>query len=215
MKITRLQKERGERGGCVVVAKTLAILFIRAQMAAQRIPGLALAINQGDQVLYVKGYGLARDGQVVTSQTQFLIASLSKSFTALAVMQLVEAGQVELDASVQRYLPDFTLADPTVAAQITVRHLLNQVSGLADAGFPEMRLPMPATLAERIRTLHTAQPVAQPGVTDQYFNVNYRILARPIEVVSGQPFSTYLQTHIFASLQMAHTANLLTLEQGE
>ncbi|MEZ4616031.1 MAG: serine hydrolase domain-containing protein [Caldilineaceae bacterium] len=139
--------------------------FITAQMAKQRVPGLALAVIEGEQVAYVKGYGSARSGQPVTPQTQFLIASLSKSFTAVAVLQLVEAGQVELDAPVQRYLPDFTLADPTVAAQITVRQLLNQISGLADAGFPEMRLPTPATLTDRMTQLQDAravQPLVRP-----------------------------------------------------
>src|SRR4051812_45920346 len=68
--------------------------FITEQMAAQRVPGLALAITQGDQVLYVKGYGAARGNEPITGQTQFLVASLTKSFTALAVMQLVEAGKL-------------------------------------------------------------------------------------------------------------------------
>jgi CubicO group peptidase (beta-lactamase class C family) len=120
--------------------------FINDQMRAQRVPGLALAITQGDQILYVQGYGSAREGQPVTPQTQFPIASLSKSFTAVAILQLVEAGQLNLDAPVQRYLPAFTLAGPAVAARITVRQLLNHTSGLADTGFPEMRRPPPTTL---------------------------------------------------------------------
>ena len=184
--------------------------FLDEQMRVQRVPGLALAVTQGDQIAYVKGYGYAHTGAPVTAETQFLIASLTKSFTALAVMQRVEAGQIALDAPVQRYLPDFTLADPVVAAQITVRQLLNQVSGLADAGFPEMRLPTPATLADRIVQLRRARPTTAPGTTYRYFNPNYQILARLVEVVSGEPFSTYLQRQIFAPLQMNHTVNLLS-----
>jgi CubicO group peptidase (beta-lactamase class C family) len=182
--------------------------FIIRQMAVQRVPGLALAIVQ-DDTTYTQGYGQARSGEPVTPQTRFLVASLSKSFTALAVMQLVEAGQIDLDAPVQQYLPDFTLADPQVAAQITVRQLLNQVSGLADAGFPEMRLPTPATLADRITTLSTAEPVTMPGTEYHYFNANYQILARLIEVVSGEPFSDYMQAHLFAPLQMNDTTDLI------
>ncbi|MEZ4864902.1 MAG: serine hydrolase domain-containing protein [Caldilineaceae bacterium] len=184
--------------------------FITQQMAAQRVPGLALAIVQGDEILYVQGYGAARASEPVTAQTQFLLASLSKSFTAVAVLQLVEAGKLDLDAPVQRYLPSFGLADPAAAASITVRQLLNQVSGLADAGFPEMRLPAPASLAERITTLRTAQTVSAPRSAYHYFNVNYQILARLVEVVSDQPFSTYLQREIFTPLQMEHTVNLIT-----
>jgi CubicO group peptidase (beta-lactamase class C family) len=187
--------------------------FITELMRVQRVPGLALAITQGDQILYVQGYGMAREGQPVTPQTQFHIASLSKSFTAVAIMQLVEARQLDLDAPVQRYLPTFTLADPVVAAHITVRQLLNHTSGLADAGFPEMRRPSPTTLEERVANLRTARPVALPGTEFHYMDANYGVLARLVEVVGGQPFSAYLQTHIFMPLQIAHTINVITSDE--
>lgn len=188
--------------------------FITEQMTKQRIPGLALAITQGDQVLYVKGYGTAGDHQPVTPQTQFFIASLSKSFTALAIMQLVEARQIELDTPVQHYLPEFNLADPKIASQITLRHLLNHTSGLSDRGFPEARLPQPTTLAERVRNLRTARPVAAPGQEFHYIDANYGVLARVVEVVSGRPFSEYLQTHIFTPLQMAQTTSVITSDEA-
>jgi len=98
--------------------------FAAEQLAAQRVPGLALVITHGDQVLYVKGYGAAGDGRPVTPQTQFLIASVTKSLTALAIMQLVEQDNIDLDEPIQTYLPELTLADADVAARITVRQLL-------------------------------------------------------------------------------------------
>lgn len=192
-----------------IADSTVIDRFIGNQMASQRIPGLALAIIQGDQVLYMKGYGTDAD-QPVTPQTQFHIASLSKSFTAVAIMQLVEAGEIDLDAPVQRYLPEFTLADPAAAAQITVRELLNHTSGLGDAGIPDLRLARPATTADRIATLRNARPVAAPGSQFQYSDVNYQILARLVEVASGQPFSDYLQTHIFTPLHMTNTVNVIS-----
>lgn len=184
--------------------------FLVEQMAAQRIPGLALALIEGDQVRYVKGYGTAGSKGAITPQTQFHVASLSKSFTAVAIMQLVEGGQIDLDAPAQRYLPEFTLTDPAAAAAITVRQLLNQTSGLADAGVPDLRLPRPATSVERIATLRAAYLVATPGREFHYTDVNYQILARIVEVVSGQPFSAYLQAHLFTPLQMTQTVNALT-----
>jgi CubicO group peptidase (beta-lactamase class C family) len=184
--------------------------LINEQMATQHIPGLALAVIQGDKILYTKGYGVASSSQPVTVQTQFFIASVSKSFTAAAVMQLVEAGKINLDAPVQTYLPEFTLSDPNTAARITIRHLLNQVSGLSDLGFPEYQLPQPATLKARVTSLNTARPVAVPGTQFHYFNPNYAILARVVEVVSQQPFSEYLRSHFFAPLQMTHTLNAIT-----
>src|SRR5919202_4864592 len=105
--------------------------YLTARLRAARIPGLALGIVKGDQIVYLKGYGRAdSSGRPVTPQTPFLIGSISKSFTSLAVMQLVEAGKVELNGPVQRYLPWFRVADPQASAQITVRQLLNQTSGL-------------------------------------------------------------------------------------
>jgi CubicO group peptidase (beta-lactamase class C family) len=101
-------------------------------MAAQRIPGLALGIVEGDRVAYTRGFGTADEsGAAVTPQTPFIIGSVSKSVTALAVMQLVEAGKIELDAPVQRYLPWFRVGNDEASAKITVRHLLNHTSGLS------------------------------------------------------------------------------------
>lgn len=98
---------------------------VLAHMQKLGIPGAAVGIVRGDQVEYLQGYGIAGvDGRPVTPQAPFYIASLSKGITAAAVMQLVEAGTLELDAPVQRYLPWFRLADADAAAQLTVRHLL-------------------------------------------------------------------------------------------
>jgi CubicO group peptidase (beta-lactamase class C family) len=142
--------------------------FITYQMSTQHIPELALAITHENQMMYVKGYGKANAQQPVAPQTQFPIASLSKSFTAIAVLQLVEAGQIDLDAPVKQYLPNFTLADTKTADQITIRHLLNHTSGLSDFGFSEAFLPQPTTNAERVDSLHNARPVAVPGTQFHY-----------------------------------------------
>jgi CubicO group peptidase (beta-lactamase class C family) len=100
-------------------------------MQAAHIPGLALSVVRGNQVVYLKRYGIAGpDGRGVTPQTPFILGSTSKSFTALAIMQLVEAGKIDLDAPVTQYLPWFRTADEAASARITVRDLLNQDSGL-------------------------------------------------------------------------------------
>jgi CubicO group peptidase (beta-lactamase class C family) len=94
------------------------------------VPGAALAIVEGGEVVRQRGFGrVAPGGGVPTPGTPFLICSLTKSFTAMAVMQLVEAGKIDLDSPVQRYLPWFRVADTRASARITVHHLLNQTSG--------------------------------------------------------------------------------------
>ena len=105
--------------------------YISEQMQADHIPGVALGLVHNDQIVHLRGFGSAdQSGRAVTAHTPFLLASVSKSFTALAVMQLVEAGKIELDVPVQRYLPWFRVADPDASARITLRHLLYHTSGL-------------------------------------------------------------------------------------
>ncbi len=137
--------------------------FVKAQMLEQNIPGLAIAIVRNGRVLFIAGYGAARDGEPVTPTTQFRLASLSKSFTAVAALQLVEAGKVLLDAPVSRYVPEFAAGGQS--AGITVRQLLNQTSGLADTGFTAGLGRQDKTLAERSANLRSARlaPVAGPN----------------------------------------------------
>jgi CubicO group peptidase (beta-lactamase class C family) len=105
--------------------------YVQEQMKEMPMPGMALGIVKGDEIVHLEGFGDADDsGRGVTPQTPFKIGSTSKSFTALAIMQLVEDGKVELDAPVQRYIPWFRVADPEASKHITVRHLLNQTSGI-------------------------------------------------------------------------------------
>ena len=184
--------------------------FIKVQMTNHRIPGLALAITRHGQVVHLRGYGTARDGDPVSARTQFRLASLSKSFTALAVLQLVESGRVDLDAPVSRYLPEFTVAAAPESVGATVRQFLHHTSGLADTGFKYGLAGQQNTLAERVSSLRTAQAIDPPGVAFHYFDPNYQVLARLVEVVSGQLFDDYLRTSIFAPLGMRDTVSTLT-----
>ena len=129
--------------------------YVRRQMKDARIPGLALGIVRDGHTVHLRGFGRADEsGGPFTPQTPFFIGSTSKSFTALAVMQLAEAGKVDLDAPVQRYIPWFQVADPEASAQITVRHLLNQTSGLTE------RAGRGATLAAGMHPLEPRRPGA-------------------------------------------------------
>ena len=108
--------------------------YISTKMKELRIPGAALVIVQGDQIVHLKAFGVADSSRrLVTPQTPFFTGSTGKSFTALAVMQLVEAGKINLDEPVQTYLPWFQVADSEASKRITVRQLLNQVSGFPNA----------------------------------------------------------------------------------
>jgi CubicO group peptidase (beta-lactamase class C family) len=184
--------------------------YIQAKLAKSSIPGLAIAVIHKDTLLFTKGYGTTSTNTPVTADTPFAIASLSKAFTALAIMQLVEAGQISLDTPIKKYIPSFTPADPQVAS-ITVRQLLHQTSGLADTGFPELAFSeQPNTLDEAINQQKKAQLVSRPGEQFHYHNPNYRLLAKIVEAVSKEPFASYMQKHIFKPLQMTNTSDVST-----
>ncbi len=180
--------------------------YIQTQMSRNGIPGVSIAITQGDQIIYLKGYGTAGRGQPMTSETPMYIGSTSKSFTALAVMQLVEQGKVELDAPVQKYIPWFTLADEEAAKIITLRHLLSHTSGLSDLQYVEIgRLPDSASIEEGVRDLRVARLVDPAGTKFHYFNPGYATLGLIVEKVSGLSYDEYLKRNILEPLGMTRT----------
>ena len=185
--------------------------FVREQVQRHGIPGLALALVEGDRIIHLGGYGKAdQTGRAVTPQTPFVLASVSKPLTAVAVMQLVEAGKVELDAPVQRYLPGFRVADPVASQQITVHHLLTHTSGIPERGCQNSRFGA-ETLEQFVSALRTIELNGPVGTHYEYCSGNYNVLGRIIEVVSGQSFGNYMQQHVFAPLQMRHS---FTAEQA-
>jgi len=178
--------------------------FVSEQVQRHGIPGVSLGLVEGDQIIHLHGFGKAdQSGRAVTPQTPFDLASVSKPMTALAVMQLVEAGKVELDAPVQRYLPAFRLADPVASAQITVRQLLQHTSGI-----PVTSCDTDAnatTLEQYVAELQTVQLAHPVGARYDYCSGNYNVLGRIIESVSGHSYSDYIQQQVFAPLDMRHS----------
>ena len=124
--------------------------YITAQMGKHGLQGISLAIIQGDQTVYQKGYGSAGGGTAMTPQTPMYIGSQSKSITALAIAQLAEQGKVDLNAPVRAYIPWFTVADASASEKITVSNLLHQTSGLQRVQVAQHR---PGLNLERVRYL--------------------------------------------------------------
>lgn len=190
------------------VTDTTAIdAYVVAQMRSMRIPGLALGIVKNNQVIYLRGYGVADPaGRPVTPQTPFIVGSITKSFTALALMQLVEQGKVELDVPVQRYIPWFRLTDPDASARLSLRHLLTHTSGIPRYIGRELLAGQgDASLEQRVRELGAVEPPHPVGEAFQYSNANYLVVGLVIEMVSGQAYGEYMQEHIFTPLQMHHS----------
>jgi CubicO group peptidase (beta-lactamase class C family) len=183
--------------------------YIVEQMRRLNVPGGSLAIVEGDRIVHLCGFGRARPGgEMPTPQTPFFIGSITKSFTALAVMQLVESGKVELDAPVQRYLPWFRVADLQASAQMTVRHLLNQTSNLpllpSEVALDDFD-DRPDATERQVRALSTLKLTRPVGSKCEYSNFNYNILGLIVEAASGESYASYIQKHIFDPLEMHHS----------
>jgi CubicO group peptidase (beta-lactamase class C family) len=182
--------------------------YLANRIAEQRIPGVALGIVDHDHITRVAGFGVADPtGRPVTPETPFILGSVSKSFTALAVMQLVEKGQINLDAKVRQYIPWFTLADDA-SQQVTVKQLLNHASGLSvetSEKFAASSDVSDGALENRVRDLRTEHLDRPVGSDFEYSGTNYAVLGLLVQIVSHQPYEKYIQEHIFTPLKMEHT----------
>jgi len=178
--------------------------FISGQMSKHGIQGISLAMTSKTNIIYLKGYGMAGNGQPMTPQTPMYIGSQSKSFTGLAIAQLIEQGKIKPNDTVQKYIPWFKVADEEVSQKITIYHLLHHISGLSEAGFTAV-IPDNATNEDAVRALASAKLTSPVGKTFQYFNVGYDVLAVIIQNVSGMKYEDYVQQYIFDPLEMTHT----------
>ncbi|MGI5162130.1 serine hydrolase domain-containing protein [Microbispora sp. CA-102843] len=185
--------------------------YVRDYIRRTDLPGAVVTVVKGDRVVYAAGHGHTAGGEAITADTPMPLASLSKSFTALAVLRLADEGRIDLDAPVRRYLPEFTMADVR-AGKITVRQLLQQTSGMSDRTFPELTLPAPDDLKDAVAMLRTAPLAAAPGTRMIYHNPNYAVAARLAEVVSGVPFAGFMAATVFTPLGMTSTRTVDTTE---
>ena len=154
--------------------------YLQSELQRANIPGGTLVVVSGDRIIHLHSYGESGpEGRPTTADTVFQIGSNSKSFTALAIMQLVEAGRVHLDAPVQRYFPWFRVADSHVSTQITLRQLLNQTSGFShregQTDFADTYAGADA-LERRVRRLADVRLASVPGQRWAYSNINSVIL---------------------------------------
>lgn len=174
---------------------------IQTQMEAQTVPGVAVAIVHHGEIIFQQGFGVrsleTRDP--VTPDTLFRIGSATKPFTVIALMQLVEAGRVDLDAPVVTYVPTFQV-DPT----ITVRQLISHTAGLADLAVPYGRTDATA-LQDFVASLPPQSAIAPPGKVLSYSNPGFNVAGAIIERVTGESYARYIDENVFATLGMTRT----------
>nr|WP_237452975.1 serine hydrolase domain-containing protein [Qipengyuania vulgaris] len=180
--------------------------FIAAELPESAAPGIAYALVQDGEIT-ARGFGRTARGsdEAVTRDTLFPIGSVTKSFTALAIMQLVEAGELTLDDPVSQHLPVFATGP---ARGVTVRQLLNHTSGFSTVQGNSQHGNADASqlgLIQYAEQLAQVPPANAPGAVWEYSNANYQILGAVIEEVSGQNYSNYIDERIFKPLGMTNS----------
>lgn len=191
--------------GAVSAADARAIDRLFSKYARPGVPGAAVVVINNGRVAFMRGYGLAdlETKSPVTERTNFRLASLTKGFTAMAVMLLVADGRLRLDDRVGDILSDF----PAYGRDIRLRHLLSHTSGLRAY---EDFVPDSSTRHVKDRDVlallrRTDKLLFPPGSMFRYGDSGYAILALVVETVSGQSFARFLHDRIFARLGMKST----------
>ncbi|SHK92237.1 glycoside hydrolase family 3 N-terminal domain-containing protein [Rhodothermus profundi] len=177
--------------------------LLQAAIAERAFPGAAVAIGRGPAIVWLKGYGhfTYTSDQRVTPESVFDLASLTKVVvTTTAAMQLYEAGQLDLDAPVARYLPAF---GQNGKERVTIRQLLSHTAGLAPFyPFHRMGITSPEAVQQAILS---DSLIYEPGTQARYSDLGMIVLGWVIERITGQSLDQYAETHIFRPLGMRHT----------
>ena len=175
--------------------------------ADYNVPGLALAIVKEDALIAANGYGLCRmDGaQPVDENTRFGIASISKSFTALALGMLVDEGKIHWSDPVTRYLPSFQLWDACASPAFTILDCLVHRSGLPEVAGGTLWYGTVLNRDQVIAGMRHLQPVSSFRSTYAYQNITYLVAGQIIPAVTGMSWDEFVQTRIFAPLGMRHS----------
>jgi CubicO group peptidase (beta-lactamase class C family) len=183
--------------------------IIRNNLKRQRIPGAAVALIHEGRVLFSRCYGYADAEKkgAITEDTYFMAGSLTKSFTALAVLKLIEEGKIDPNADIKKYIPDFSIrilydGEPL----ITVKHLLTHTSGLMVDYYVRSTGEKKHSNADLLLQLQNEYLCFKPGSAYKYSNIGYRLLGMIIEQVTGERFESYLEKEVFKPLGLDNSS---------
>ncbi len=179
--------------------------FVEATATKFGIPGVAVGVwANGQEVYACHGVTSVDNPLPVDRDTLFVLGSVTKIYTATALMRLVAGGQVELDAPVRRYVPELRLADERAAAEVTVLKLLNHTSGLGwgiivDTGEGD------DALASYVAKLGELEQISPPGARASYSQAGYNLAGRIVEKVTGLTYERAVASLLFEPLGMSHS----------
>ena len=181
--------------------------FIETEMKAKEIPGLAIALVDGDRIVWAKGFGVANPQRKTpaTAQTQFPLGSISKPITALIALLLAAEKKLDFDDPVTKHIPDFHPKNPS-GTPVKLRHIVAHVSGIVrEPPVGNYFEPKNATRAELTKSLNDTTLVYEPGTKYHYSNSAVSMLGHIIETIEKKPFEEVAQERIFGPLGMTRS----------
>ena len=182
--------------------------FISAEMDAKGLPALSIALVDGQELVWAEGFGTedVESGRPATAETVYRVGSVSKLFTDIAVMQLVERGEIDLDAPITSYLPDFAPSNPYGGA-ITLRQLMSHRSGLVrEPPVGHYFDPDEPPLSETVESLNSTSLVYPPESRYKYSNAAIAVVGYVLEHTHGVPFADYLAQAVLRPIGMTRSA---------
>jgi len=183
--------------------------FVESGMKQLNIPGSAVALIEDGEIKHLQGFGrIDKSGTAVTPQTPFQIASVTKSFTSLIVLQLEDEGKISIDDPIVQHIPYFRTSNPKLSGKITIRHLMNHRSGLTTLDgnrYQRSQYRGEDATELAVRELTKADLENEPGEEYQYSNANYATLAHLIETIEQASYEEILESRIFSKLGMMNT----------
>lgn len=177
--------------------------FVKKQMKVDRIPGLSVAFMK-DDVIWARGFGYAdlENMTPATVKSSYRLASITKTMTAVAILQLMEKGKLRLDDEVQKYVPYF----PRKRWPVTVRHLLGHLAGISHyRSYEELHIKTHKDTREALSIFAGFELVAEPGTEFHYSSYGYNLLGAVIEGAARMPYGKYMRKNLWDPLGMKDT----------
>lgn len=195
------------RGDYVTIAKALG-LIIEREIQEKQLPAFSIALVDGDQIVWAQGFGYQDPDKKIpaTAHTVYRVGSVSKLFTDIGIMQMVESGKIDLDAPVEKYVPDFHPHDP-FATPITLRELMSHRSGLLrEPPIGNYFDPTEPSLEATVRSINNTELVYAPGTHLKYSNAAIAVVGYVLQELNHQPFGDYLKQAVLLPMGMSESS---------
>ncbi len=189
---------------------------IEAMLADWTTPGVAVAVVQGDSIVFARGYGVRRLGEPgrVGPETRFAVASNTKAFTAALLAQLQEQGELSGDDRVIDHLPDFRMHDPWITQEIQIQDLLTHRNGLPTFGGDHLWIGQNLPRAEVVRRIRWLEPAGSFRASFHYQNLMYLVAGQVAAAAAGQNWDLLMQERILGPLGMTGSSTTLAALEG-